>query len=135
MDEPTIPLERLAKIYVKIRTAIQEINKEYEGKIEELKSQQELISNAMKDQMMAQGMKTARTNGGTIILGQKQRFFTQDWDAFKSFVVEHDALDLFEKRIHQTNMQQFLESNPALVPPGLNAETEYTVSVRKPTAN
>jgi hypothetical protein len=135
MTEPTVPLERLAKIYMKIRTAIQEINKEYEGKIEELKAQQELVANAMKDQMMAQGMKTARTNNGTIILGQKQRFFTQDWDAFKTFVVEHDALDLFEKRIHQSNMQQFLEANPALVPPGLNAETEYTVSVRKPTAN
>ena len=84
---------------------------------------------------MAQGMKTARTDNGTIILGQKQRFYTQDWSAFKQFVIEHDALDLFERRISQGNMQQFLEANPALVPPGLNAETEFTVSVRKPTAN
>lgn len=135
MDEQPVSLERLAKIYIKIRNTIQAINKEYEGKIEELKAQQDLVSNAMKDQMMAQGMKTARTDNGTIILGQKQRFYTQDWSAFKQFVIEHDALDLFERRISQGNMQQFLEANPALVPPGLNAETEFTVSVRKPTAN
>jgi hypothetical protein len=135
MDEQQLPLERLAKIYIKIRNTIQAVNKEYEGKIEELKAQQDIVSNAMKDQMMAQGMKTARTDNGTIILGQKQRFYTQDWASFKQFVVEHDALDLFERRISQSNMQQFLEANPALVPPGLNAETEFTVSVRKPTAN
>ena len=134
MDEQQLSLERLAKIYIKIRNTIQAVNKEYEGKIEELKAQQDIVSNAMKDQMMAQGMKTARTDNGTIILGQKQRFYTQDWAAFKQFVVEHDALDLFERRISQSNMQQFLEANPALVPPGLNAETEFTVSVRKPTA-
>jgi hypothetical protein len=134
MDEQQVSLDKLAKIYVKIRAAIQEINKEYEGKIEELKSQQDLISGAMKDQMMAQGMNSVRTSGGTIILGQKRRFFTQDWDSFKQFVIANDALDLFEKRISQSNMQQFLEANPDLFPPGLNAETEYTVSVRKPTA-
>jgi hypothetical protein len=30
-------------------------------------------------------------------------------------------------------MNKFLEENPTLVPPGLQADTEYDVSVRKPT--
>jgi len=30
-------------------------------------------------------------------------------------------------------MSKFLEENPTLVPPGLQADTEYDVSVRKPT--
>jgi hypothetical protein len=38
-----------------------------------------------------------------------------------------------EKRIAQTNMAQFLEENPGVVPPGLNSMTEYAISVRKPT--
>jgi hypothetical protein len=30
-------------------------------------------------------------------------------------------------------MAQFLEENPDIVPPGLNSDTEYQISVRKPT--
>jgi len=66
-------------------------------------------------------------------LAQKVRYYTDDWDSFKHFVVEHDALDLFEKRIHQTNMVAFLDENPGVVPSGLNSMTEFDVSVRKPT--
>jgi hypothetical protein len=66
-------------------------------------------------------------------MSEKTRYTTNDWDSFKTFVIEHDALDLFEKRIHQTNMVSFLDENPGVVPPGLNSMTEYEVSVRKPT--
>ena len=83
--------------------------------------------------MMALGTKSARTEFGTISLKEKTRFYTQDWDSFKKFVIEHDAVDLLEKRIAQSNMQTFLEENPKLLPPGLNSVTEYSISVRKPT--
>jgi hypothetical protein len=87
----------------------------------------------MKDQMMALGTNSVRTAEGTIILSQKTRYYTDDWDSFKQFVVQHDALDLFEKRIAQKNMSMFLEENPGVVPAGLNSMSEYAVTVRKPT--
>jgi hypothetical protein len=87
----------------------------------------------MKDQMMALGTSSVRTDEGTIILSQKTRYYTNDWDSFKQFVIEHDALDLFEKRIAQKNMSMFLEENPGSVPAGLNSMSEYAVTVRKPT--
>ena len=68
-----------------------------------------------------------------MVLSTKTRYNTTDWDSFKSFVMENDALDLFEKRIAQTNMKQFLDEHPGVVPPGLNSMTEYAISVRKPT--
>lgn len=132
MDEQ-LPLDQLARIYRRMRTRIQALTQEYESQIEEIKEQQQEVTNAIKDIMMATGQKTARTDEGTIMLGTKTRYSTHDWDSFKRFVVEHEALDLFEKRISQGNMKQFLEENPTLVPPGLDASTEYTVTVRKPT--
>jgi hypothetical protein len=30
-------------------------------------------------------------------------------------------------------MKQFLEENPGVLPPGLNSNAEYDISVRKPT--
>ena len=129
----TVPLDKLAKVYRKIRTRIQELTTEYETQVEGLKAQQQEISNAIKDHMLVTGVKTVRTDEGTIILSQKTRYSTHDWDSFKSFVLEHQVLDLFEKRIAQTNMKQFLEENPGVVPPGLNSDSEVTITVRKPT--
>jgi hypothetical protein len=68
-----------------------------------------------------------------VVLSEKTRFYTQDWESFKTFVVEQEAVDLLERRIHQGNMAKFLEENPALMPPGLNSDTEFDVSVRKPS--
>jgi hypothetical protein len=133
MENQNIPLDKLARVYRKIRTRIQDLTKDYESQVEELKAQQDEIKHAMKDQMLALGSSSIKTPEGTIILSQKVRYVTDDWDSFKTFVVEHDALDLFEKRIHQGNMVAFLEENPGSVPPGLNSMTEYDVSVRKPT--
>jgi len=133
MTEEAIPLDTLARVYRKIRDRVQLLTKEYESQVEELKAQQNEIKIAMKDQMLALGSSSIRTSEGTIILAQKVRYYTDDWDSFKTFVVEHEALDLFEKRIHQTNMVTFLEENPGVVPAGLNSMTEYDVSVRKPT--
>jgi hypothetical protein len=63
----------------------------------------------------------------------KTRYYTQDWDSFKQFVIDNNALELFEKRIAQSNMSQFLQENPGVVPPGLNSTSEFDISVRKPT--
>jgi hypothetical protein len=111
-----------------MRAAMQDLDKQ----IETIKAQQQEVKNAMKDQMMALGTKSARTEFGTITLKEKSRFYTQDWDSFKKFVVEHDAVDLLEKRIAQLNMQTFLEENPDLHPPGLSSLAEFDISVTKP---
>jgi len=132
-ESETIPLDRLAKIYRKIRTEITTLTQDYDTKVEALKAQQDEIKNAMKDMMKMMGVTSVRTAQGTVVLSVKTRYNTQDWDSFKKFVVENDAVDLLEKRIAQTNMSQFLEENPGLVPPGLNSSSEYDISVRKPT--
>ena len=128
MTEETIPMDKLVRMYTKMRTAIQDLDKQ----IENIKEQQQEVKNAMKDQMMALGTKSVRTDFGTITLKEKTRYYTQDWDSFKKFVIEHDAVDLLEKRIAQTNMQTFLEENPDLHPPGLSSTSEFDISVTKP---
>lgn len=127
-DTTDIPLDKLARMYVKMRSAIQELDKQ----IENIKEQQQAVKHAMKDKMMALGTKSVRTEAGTITLKDKLRFYTQDWDNFKKFMVEHDAVDLLEKRISQGNMQTFLDENPDLHPPGLSSIAEVDISVTKP---
>jgi hypothetical protein len=128
-----VPMNKLAKVYRKMQSRIQQLTTEYETQVEVIKAQQDVIKIALKDQMLKMGLKSAPTTEGTVVLSTKTRYNTQDWDSFKTFVLQNEAVDLLEKRIAQTNMAQFLEENPNLVPPGLNSMTEYTISVRKPT--
>lgn len=132
--EDDIPLDVLARVYRKIRSQIADLTQKYDNEVEQLKAQQEEISNAMKDRMKSMGVTSVRTPAGTIVLGVKTRYATQDWDSFKQFILEHQVVDLLEKRIAQGNMAQFLEENPGVVPPGLNTFSEYAISVRKPTS-
>lgn len=133
MTTDVIPLDKLAKVYRKIRSEIDTLTKEYDTQVEMLKATQDEIKHAMKAQMQALGVTSVNTPQGTVVMSIKTRYSTTDWDSFKTFVMQHDALDLFEKRIAQTNMKQFLEENPGTLPPGLNSNAEYDISVRKPT--
>ena len=133
MSEELVPLDKLAKIYRKLRGKIAELTQEYDTQVETLKAQQDEIKNAMKDQMKALGVTSVRTPEGTVVLSVKTRYSTQDWDEFKKFILANEALELLEKRIAQTNMAQFLEENPGSMPPGLNSSSEYDISVRKPS--
>ena len=132
MSEEAIPLDKLAMIYRKIRDKISVLTKEYDTQVESLKAQQDQIKFAMKDQMKALGVKSVRTDMGTVTLTTKTRYATQDWDSFKEFILEHKMVDLLEKRIAQLNMAHFLEENPTIVPPGLNSTTEFDITVTKP---
>lgn len=128
MDEP-VSLEKLARVYRKIYLKAQEVQKE----LDRLEEQKAEIKLAMKDQLRSLGINSVRTEGGNISLSSKIRYYTDDWDSFKTFALENDALDLFEKRIAQKNMALFLEENPGKVPAGLSSMSEITVTVTKPT--
>jgi hypothetical protein len=61
-----------------------------------------------------------------------ERYFCQDWDNFRKFVVENASLELLEKRIHQGNFKQYMAENEADgLPPGVSVMREYGITVRK----
>lgn len=129
-EADAVPLDKLVRIYMKMRAKLSELD----GQIEALKEQQQMIKTEIKDRLRSVGAKSMKTEHGTVSLVEKTRYYTQDWDSFKRFVIENDAVDLLEKRIAQINMKTFLQENPALVPPGLNSDTEIDVSIRKAAA-
>ena len=129
----SVPMDKLAKVYRKMAARVQQLTREYETQVEAIKAQQEVVKIALKDQMLKLGVKSVRTDQGTVVLSTVTNYNTQDWDSFKEFMKQYDALDLVQQRISQLNMKRFLEENPGVVPPGLNSMTEYGISVRKPT--
>ncbi len=126
-----ITADRLVKAYVKIREERNRIAKEHDMKDAELKEKLEAIEHELLEMCKSVGADSLKTQFGTVSRKVLKRFWTSDWHSFHKFVKEHDALDLFERRISQANMQQFLEENPEVLPQGLNVDSKYTVSIRR----
>ncbi len=128
---PSIPTDKLVKTYIKIRDARKELASEYEKQDAELQKALDAIEGELLEACKAIGADSIKTSFGTISRRVAKRYWTNDWHSFHEFAKEHDALDLMEKRISQTNMSTFLEENPDLHPPGLNVDSRYTVVVRR----
>ena len=126
-----ISSDKLAEIYIKIRDKRVELKEKFEEQDNELKAQQDLLAEQMLALCHEQGADSIKTPAGTIIRKVDTRYWTTDWDSMYQFIEEHDAFPLLEKRLHQTNMRQFLEENPDLLPAGLQADSKYTVVVRR----
>ena len=67
-NEASIPMDKLARVYRKMQTRIQTLTATYETEVEVLKAQQEAVKTALKDQMLALGVKSVNTAEGTVIL-------------------------------------------------------------------
>lgn len=126
-----IPADVLVETYIKIRDKRAELKEQFESQDEALKEQQDLIAEEMLEVCYENGANSIKTPAGTIIRKVDTRYWTTDWDSMYQFIEENDAYALLEKRIHQTNMKQFLEEYPELLPAGLQADRKYTVVVRR----
>jgi hypothetical protein len=128
----SVTTERMVKAYIKMRDARAVLKTEYESKDASIKEKMEMLEREFMQLCNQAGANSLNIAGaGTIIRGTKSRYWTNDWDAMKSFIRENEVLDLFEQRLHQKNIKQFLQEHPDKHPPGLNVETEYTITVRR----
>ena len=114
---------------IKIRSASQD----KEDEIKVLKEKQALLSASMLDLCSKEDIDSIKTPFGTLTRRIYSSYWTSDWDQMYKFIAENDAYHLLEKRIHNTNMKEFLEENPDALPIGLQSDRKYAVSVRKPT--
>ena len=130
-DAQPIPTDKLVKAYIKIRDARKELSENFEKQDAELRESMDMIEEQLLEACKVTGADGIRTPYGTISRTVKKRYWTNDWHSFHEFLKEHEALDLLEKRIAQTNMTTFLEENPDLHPPGLNVDSRYSVVVRR----
>lgn len=133
-EEAAMPFDKMVRIYRKITAKIAEVNAAHEKTIADLDAQKDVLKIAIRDHMQQENATSINTPFGTAIMSKQTRYSTTDWDAFKEFVKEHDALDLFEKRIAQKNMADFRKDNPDLLPPGLSSDSQFIITVRKPAS-
>lgn len=129
--ESSIPLDKLTKAYLRLRDQRAELKQRFQAEDEELEVQMQMLQEEMLNICKQNNATSIRTEHGTVIRQVKSRYWTNDWDSMYTFIREHEAFGLLEKRLHQTHMKEFLSENPNLLPMGLNVESEYTITVRR----
>ena len=127
----TLNVEQLVKAYIKMRDARQQLLREFDEADDRIKQQQDVVQQALLELCKETGTDGLKTSAGTVTRTIKTRYWTSDWNSMKNFIKENDAFELLEQRVHQTNMKSFLEENPNLMPPGMNIDSRYAITVRR----
>lgn len=130
-EAPKVPVEKLVRVYLKMNAALTQIRQDYEAQEKALKDKMATVKSALLQHCKDNNVESVRTTEGLFYRSVKANYWTSDWDSMRKFIIEHKIPELLHERIHQTNMKQFLEENPDLLPPGLNVDSEYTITVRR----
>lgn len=128
-------LDDLVTTYLTIRNERNTLKNQWETRDAELKADLEQLEQAMLVACNEINADSIRTGSGTIIKSLKETYTCGDWDNFKQFVVENNALDLLQQRISQTNFKEFMSTRlDEGLPPGISTLREFAITVRKPTS-
>ena len=128
-------LDDLVTTYLTIRTERNTLKNQFELKDADLKADLDELERAMMVACNEINADSIRTGSGTIIKSLKETYTCGDWDNFKQFVVENNALDLLQQRISQTNFKEFMSTRlDEGLPPGISTLREFAITVRKPTS-
>ena len=128
-------LDDLVTTYLTIRTERNTLKNQWEIRDAELKADLEQLEQAMLVACNEINADSIRTGSGTIIKSLKETYTCGDWDNFKQFVVDNNALDLLQQRISQTNFKEFMSTRQEDgLPPGISTLREFAITVRKPTS-
>jgi len=118
---------KIVAAYIKMRDAKGAL----EAQIKDIESQMAILSGELLEICKATGQEGGKTEFGTFTRSVKTRYWTNNWAGMYEFIRERNLPELLEKRIHQTNMREWMEQNPDILPTGLNTNSEYTVTVRR----
>jgi hypothetical protein len=124
--------DELVEAYLLIRSEREKLLREYEASDAKLKEDMSKLEAVMLDMCNAVNADSIKTKHGTVMRKLNERYFCQDWDNFYKYVLENEAVQLLERRIHQGNFKEHLAENEADgLPPGVNVMREFGISVRK----
>ena len=127
-------LDSLVETYLAIRNERDKLSREHDAKDKELSNDLAQIEQVLLNSCNEVGADSIRTGAGTVIKSTKENFVCGDWDNFKRYVMDNDAIELLQQRIHQSNFKEFLSGREDEgFPPGISSMREFKVTVRKPT--
>ena len=129
-------LDNIVKTYLAIRDERDKLAREHEAKDKELANDLAELEQVLLNSCNEINADSIKTEVGTIIKSTRESFVCGDWDNFKQFIKDNDAIELLQQRIHQSNFKEFLSNREEEgLPPGISSMREFKITVRKPSRN
>lgn len=127
-------IDELTHDYMVLRRERERVAFEFKMTDEKLRDAQAEIEAKLLALCTEHNVDSMRTKNGTVMRSIKSRVHVLDWDAFYDYVLENKAPQLLQKRVHESNFEEFMsERRQDGLPPGVNVAREYSITVRKPS--
>jgi hypothetical protein len=124
--------EELVSAYITLRNERAKLKEDYEEADSKLVKDMDQIEQVMLEICNEVGADSIKTPVGTVIRRVNERYYCTDWDNFKNYLLENEAVDLLERRIHQGNFREHMTDIQGQgLPPGVNVMREFGITVRK----
>ena len=129
MDERSV--DDLSSEYIQIRAARERAQKDWEAQDKIYDEKLTALENQLLDILNRTNTDSMSTACAVVMRRVSKSYSTTNWDALYDLIARHKAFAVLHKRIHSTNMRQFLEEHPDEYPAGLNVDSRYAVTVRR----
>ena len=131
MDLDEVNLEKLMQADINMREKIASL----EHEIKEIEQKRDQVQAALHEACKALNVSSLKTKVGTLSRTVSTSYVTNNWPALYDFIKEHNVPEFLHKRLSSTNIKEFLEANPGLMPAGMSPMNKYTISIRKNKEN
>ena len=129
-----IDLEKRAEQFIKLRDLKSEIEERHKAELKPINDAMALLKEVFAAGMDQLNVESVKTACGTLSFTTKKSAALADKDAFWTYVVATGKFELIDYKANVTAVEDHIENNNGLAPPGVNWSTFRDVNVRRPTS-
>jgi hypothetical protein len=126
-----VAMDELSAQYITLRISLDLLKQKHEEENASIQESMAEIEGKMLDVLNSANASSISTTNAVVMRKVISRYNPTNWDAVYEMIGRHKAFGVLHKRVHDTNMRQFLEEHPDEYPAGLNVENRYTIVVRR----
>ena len=130
-------VDRAISAYVHLRDEIETIKKRHKEELKALNEKQEKLSGYLGKILEQSGVKSMKSDAGTVFQATKDSVRVADKALFSDFVVEQiqqdgvDALGILTLSANKNAIKAYMEDNKDSLPPGVTYERWHEIQIRR----
>lgn len=128
----SLTVEQVVGTYMKLRRKKEALENQVKEDLADIKAKMTKLESWLMQKADEDGVTSFKTAAGTAFISTTDFANVADWDAVLTFIKNHEAFDMLEKRVSKTAVRAYMDETGE-VPPGITYGSKVGINVRKPT--